>query len=490
MAVVCGDIHGNLDKVRAFLAYRPEELHIALGDYVDSFHEPQDRQLEALQMLLDSKAILLWGNHDLHYLKTAPWFCTGRQWTEEWVKKYVSIVNLNKKRFMAAHAVDGWLLTHAGCSTTLAAGLDDVTKIADTLNRSFSEWLKKPVCFQFPSGRLNIEPDSIFNIGMGRGGGGEGGIFWFDYKREFGLAGVKQIFGHTETKDGPVVTEKYICLDTTNNQEFCWLYDTALNELVRLEIAHNMHEEVIDGMRYKVVGNRKPLDNKAARISDLPDDEQGPFYEYLICKTVPFVGGYWPADYRRWKAGDGMIKTDSKGRKWDTEAVRLDAIEFALEYPKYAGFTPSRDDVEFFHLHRPERELEIRLKNTPRMRDLPVEELEPFLEWMMGQTRPCIEGVAQEDQDFYYEHDYRRWKAGLQHFDHDLSKVYRKELLDLRREVKSLLGRAKADNAWFGDYNFHPDDLFAMSDQELLEKIEVFKGLAKRLQDVDVKGES
>ena len=114
MAIVVGDIHGNVEKVRAFLDHKPEAEHVVLGDYIDSFTESQERQLEALQLLLDSKAVLLWGNHDLHYLKTAPWFCTGRQWSEEWIAKYVSIINLNKKRFMAAYAVDGWLLSTCG----------------------------------------------------------------------------------------------------------------------------------------------------------------------------------------------------------------------------------------------------------------------------------------------------------------------------------------------------------------------------------------
>ena len=443
MAIVVGDIHGNLEKVRAFLDYKPEVEHIALGDYVDSFHEAQEQQIEALQLLLDSKAVLLWGNHDLHYLKTAPWFCTGRQWNQEWVDKFVRIINRNKSRFLAAYAVDGWLCTHAGVSSTLQQGLDDVRAIADMLNAYFVVWYKKPVCFQFPSGRLTVKADSIFNIGFGRGGeGGVGGIFWFDFLRESGLADIKQIFGHTETKE-PVVSENYVALDTTNNKEFCWLYDTSENELVRLHLdpksGCKMRQKIVDGKPYRIIGDKIPLDEQ--HISD------------------------------------------SKGRTWDTQEVRLDSIEFALEHPKCAGFTPTREDVELFHLHRPERELEIRLKNTPRMRDLPVEEQAPFLEWMMGQTRPCIEGISREDQDFFYVHDYRRWKAGLQDFDHDLSKVYRKELLDLRREVKSLLGRPNKENTWFAEFNFHPDDLYNMNENELYDKIEVFKGLVKRLED-------
>ncbi|MDD2540636.1 MAG: hypothetical protein PHH28_06280 [Desulfuromonadaceae bacterium] len=30
MAIIVGDVHGNVEKVRAFLDYKPEEEHIAL----------------------------------------------------------------------------------------------------------------------------------------------------------------------------------------------------------------------------------------------------------------------------------------------------------------------------------------------------------------------------------------------------------------------------------------------------------------------------
>jgi len=268
MAIIVGDIHGNVEKVRAFLGYKPEEEHIALGDYIDSFHEPQGRQLLALQLLLDSPAILLWGNHDLHYLKTPPFICTGYQHKNEQV--YRDLVEANKYRFLASYAVDGWLLTHAGVHIRLAQHKTDVVAIADRLNSKMTEYLEKP-----------YEPGSngIFSIGGGRGGEcRNGGIFWYDFKRETGLAPIPQIFGHTETREGPVVTENFVALDTTNNKSTCWLYDTAANEVVRLD-----------------------LPRRIAIITDLPEEEQEPFYKYLIGKSVPRAGSYWEQDYRDWK---------------------------------------------------------------------------------------------------------------------------------------------------------------------------------------------
>lgn len=234
MAIICGDIHGNVEKVQAFLGYKPEEQHIALGDYVDSFYEPQFRQLETLQLLLDSKAVLLWGNHDLHYLfPIAPFISTGFQYGKE--DKYFEIITAHKDRFKAAYTVDGWLLTHAGCHVRLAKHKSDVEKIAAHLNKKIAEWLASP----------SVNPDGIFAIGQGRGGFNRiGGIFWYDFKRETGLAPVKQIFGHTETPK-PVQTENYIALDTTNNKTECWLFDTVINELVCLPIQRKCEYSIL-----------------------------------------------------------------------------------------------------------------------------------------------------------------------------------------------------------------------------------------------------
>lgn len=329
MAIVIGDIHGNVEKVKAFLAYKPDELHIALGDYLDSFNEPQVRQLEALQLLLDSPAILLWGNHDLHYCDNAPWICTGYDY-DHW-EPCSDLINSHKARFLAAYAVDGWLLTHAGCHVRMARHQNDVIAIAERFNNSIREWLE--------DGKWR----SMFQIGKSRGGDEKnGGIFWFDFKRENGLADVKQIFGHTEVKE-PVVTDRFVALDTTNNKADCWLFDTCVNEIVRLDLHAN---------------------NQPAKISDLPEAEQGPFSRYLINKSTPFAGGYWPTDYRRWK--------------------------------------PSWEKL----MHN-------------RLRNLPAEEQGPFWEWMMGQTRPFVEGIPQEDQDFFYEHDYQRWKRHPHSWEHD-----------------------------------------------------------------------
>jgi hypothetical protein len=42
MAIIIGGIHSNIKKAQAFLTYRFEEKHIALGDYVDGINKSID----------------------------------------------------------------------------------------------------------------------------------------------------------------------------------------------------------------------------------------------------------------------------------------------------------------------------------------------------------------------------------------------------------------------------------------------------------------
>jgi len=233
MAIVVGDVHGNVEKVKAFLGYKPEEVHIALGDYIDSSYEPQGRQIEALQMLLDSKAILLWGNHDLHYLLTPPWYCPGFQRGSE--QPLRDIIEANKWRFKAAYAADGWLCSHAGVHVSIAKRKAVAPAVADRLNDSMLGYLKRPITFQ--TEHVIAAGPPFFNVSKKSGCGTArfGGIFWFNFKKETGLAPIKQIFAHIELSE-PVVAENYIALDTANVRDKCWLYDTVTNELVILDL--------------------------------------------------------------------------------------------------------------------------------------------------------------------------------------------------------------------------------------------------------------
>ncbi len=217
MAIIVGDIHGDLDKAKAFLTYKPEALHVALGDYLDSFLEPVERQIETLQMLMDSSAVLLLGNHEVHYLDYAPFQFAGYNF-DHW-HIFQEIIEKNLQRFTAAYAVDGWLCTHAGMRRGLSR-LKDVDHLAKILNLRYQKFLVR----------------RFYNYGKPTEYRGQS-IFYHNYwMEEDSLASVKQIFGHVEQKQ-PYLTVNYIALDTTNFTNSCWVYDTEAAELVQLPLA-------------------------------------------------------------------------------------------------------------------------------------------------------------------------------------------------------------------------------------------------------------
>src|ERR1039457_4744802 len=107
MSIIVGDIHGDVEKAKAFLAYKTEEEHVALGDYLDSYVEPLERQLECLNLLMDSNAVLLLGNHECHYLKHPLFHFAGYKLAH--ADAFQNILEANLDRFKAAYTVDGWL---------------------------------------------------------------------------------------------------------------------------------------------------------------------------------------------------------------------------------------------------------------------------------------------------------------------------------------------------------------------------------------------
>jgi hypothetical protein len=238
MAIVIGDLHGDLEKTKAFIAYKPKEKHVALGDYVDSFFVRPEQQIEALKLLLASNCVLLWGNHDLQYLPQRPWICSGYQEKEAYLYCHLFAPALENNRLKAAYAADGWLCTHAGVSPEIADLIPreyhNPEAAADWLNADFERTRlipqDKPPRKGYPK---FCGTGPIYNIARTRGGNDEfGGIFWFDTHHEgvppSPLVG-KQLFGHTERSEPQGVSGEWWNLDATNSI-FCWIYDTTKDQ--------------------------------------------------------------------------------------------------------------------------------------------------------------------------------------------------------------------------------------------------------------------
>jgi len=223
VAIIIGDLHGNITKAKAFFAHKREEIHICLGDYVDSFTEPGERQLQCLQLLIESQSLLLWGNHDLHYLPYPLWRCNGFQLGMAPIYRDIFAKALETGRIQAACAVDGWLCTHAGVHPALMGRDMTADEAAAFLNGEFPR-------------QLAARGGPLFYVAAARGGTDPfGGIFWFDPFREgtepSRMVG-RQVFGHTERKM-PHVTDHWACIDTVNSPQ-CWVFDTCTGQAVRI----------------------------------------------------------------------------------------------------------------------------------------------------------------------------------------------------------------------------------------------------------------
>jgi hypothetical protein len=268
MAIIIGDIHGDLAMAEAFLAYKPEIEHIAVGDFVDS-RDPEVTfrdELNCLELLIASDAVLLWGNHDLTYTVERPWQAYTRFGMifnpETWIESDPYLARIYdergvyyrdvfesryaaaraQRRFRAAHASDGWLCTHAGISTALTRALPEcpwdssnLDLIADWLNEEFDREMATPRRRRSmtPEGPFGDGP--LFYIGHMRGGHDPyGGIFWYDERWEPGSPPdprIRQIFGHTRVEE-PFRGKNHINIHIEDSAY--WLFDTEEDKFVRL----------------------------------------------------------------------------------------------------------------------------------------------------------------------------------------------------------------------------------------------------------------
>lgn len=224
MALILGDIHGNFDKAEKFLAFKPEETHIFVGDYVDSFEETDEQIYNTLKLCIESQAILLLGNHDLQYFNEPPFTCSGRRYHA--VQSLENVFETFIDRFVPCIAVDGFIVTHGGISEGFgnsALKTTDVNLIANKITILWDTYLET----RFKRAKnAPRSPNSLFNISPTRGGNDSfSGPFWADY-RDDKLYGVSQVFGHSRTPLGNIIKvgpkKKSWAVGCDNDRRICF----------------------------------------------------------------------------------------------------------------------------------------------------------------------------------------------------------------------------------------------------------------------------
>lgn len=195
-----GDVHGNLNwKNHDFDDF---DKIIFVGDYTDHWTRPNVQILHNLKEIIEFKknamddVVLLWGNHDLHYLmplSAMEYRCSGFRPEAYWDLHDLFVQN--EELFQCAYQIKHYLWTHAGLSQKwflqqLRPHLED-SVIVDM-------WEKIPMAEHLNS-LFNDKVPEIFTIGKPRGGYEAGGPLWADISelfREGILEDYHQICGH------------------------------------------------------------------------------------------------------------------------------------------------------------------------------------------------------------------------------------------------------------------------------------------------------
>lgn len=194
--IVVGDIHGKLDIFEALLEDKNQSF-VFVGDYVDSFANNYDEQVELLDLLIDTARVrdnitFLMGNHEASYMLPRM-RCSGWSYRIQDAIDDRFDVLLSILKYYAV--VENYLITHAGVS-------------AAWLPRNIEKNVAAVAAY------LETRPDKLYDIGSSRGGWAAiGGPLWCDHYYDYrDIKGLNQVFGHSarrELDDPPGIFKMY-----------------------------------------------------------------------------------------------------------------------------------------------------------------------------------------------------------------------------------------------------------------------------------------
>jgi hypothetical protein len=195
--VSIGDTHGAAAADAVLAIIETHDKFIFAGDYVDSFEFDNSTVIKNLLDIIDlkikypDKIILLWGNHDVHYL-LGDHYSSGHR--PEMHKDLNRIFLSHERLFRMSFQINDFLWTHAGINSLwfqkrfrFRSSDDKQSTISDLLNQAFIS--------RYPP---------LFDVGYHRGGRYEtGGPFWCDKNelRSRSIKGFNQITGHNRVKN-------------------------------------------------------------------------------------------------------------------------------------------------------------------------------------------------------------------------------------------------------------------------------------------------
>ncbi len=203
------------DGAAGFGGFIPEyNYYVFLGDYCDSFTKDNNAiknnllDLIRFKLLYPDNVILLWGNHELHYVLDTPWISNGNYvcsgYRPDAHYDLYEILNKNSKLFQMAFQINNHLFTHAGVhkgwyNDRFVNQYVELEKDMEKFELEYpNETLADKLNFAFTHRMVEL-----FDVGHRRGGHAKvGGPLWLDK----GLANkpldnYHQYVGHTSTND-------------------------------------------------------------------------------------------------------------------------------------------------------------------------------------------------------------------------------------------------------------------------------------------------
>lgn len=193
MSLIMGDTHGNYQKLKAFLEYKPEEEHILTGDLMDSHKASDELICRTFELFRDSSALSTVGNHDITYFHRCPGelSCSGHRSNTA----FVHLINGSKEKFKGSFVRDGYIITHGGVVDKIGKRFGTLEALSDYINTEVDKVVYHQV------GTVIDRPLSdVFWVSTARGGyNNYGGPLWADYRREKYDFSINQVFGHSHS---------------------------------------------------------------------------------------------------------------------------------------------------------------------------------------------------------------------------------------------------------------------------------------------------
>lgn len=218
--LIVPDVHGRAFWHRAMELVDQVDQIVFLGDYLDPYsHEgiSFDLALEEFNKILEFKKeypdliTLLVGNHDMHYIIKDFMDCSRRN--TAMLDHLHELYNSNLDLFDLIHIEDDWLFSHAGV---------------------YKDWMDK---YEFTIEDLNLKTflgshwPALEDLSWYRGGYNPvGSCIWADIRESTKhevFPGYKQVVGHTQLNDKPIITDSIMCVDVRR----CFILDTITGKI-------------------------------------------------------------------------------------------------------------------------------------------------------------------------------------------------------------------------------------------------------------------